>query len=68
MNTLMWDSPFTERHLAVLRGLGVLVVPPVTKRLACGDLGNGAMAAPLDICGAVLQSLGTAPRGDHTNG
>jgi hypothetical protein len=49
MNTLMWESEFTSRQLAVLVELGVRVVPPVTKRLACGDVGVGAMAAPADI-------------------
>uniref|UniRef100_A0A0A8Z210 Uncharacterized protein n=1 Tax=Arundo donax TaxID=35708 RepID=A0A0A8Z210_ARUDO len=26
------------------------LIPPVTKRLACGDYGNGAMAEPSEIC------------------
>lgn len=34
MNTAMWDSPFTARHLATLKDLGVHVVPPVSKRCA----------------------------------
>ncbi|KAL8537684.1 hypothetical protein ACS0TY_012718 [Phlomoides rotata] len=46
MNTLMWDNPFTERHLVVLDDLGMSLIPPVKKRLACGDYGNGAMAEP----------------------
>ncbi|CAM0880225.1 unnamed protein product [Alopecurus aequalis] len=53
MNTFMWDSPFTRRHLDVLADLGVSLVPPVTKRLACGDYGNGAMAEPSEICRTV---------------
>jgi phosphopantothenoylcysteine decarboxylase len=68
MNTLMWESPVTRRHLAGLladRGDGrapenwtlgdadavfarhaprIILVPPQAKRLACGDLGLGAMA------------------------
>ena len=68
MNTLMWESPVTRRHLAGLladRGDGqtpegwtlgeadaifarhaprIVLVPPQAKRLACGDLGLGAMA------------------------
>lgn len=50
MNTFMWDNPFTRRHLDVVAGLGVSLIPPVTKRLACGDYGNGAMAEPAEIC------------------
>lgn len=68
MNTLMWQSPVTLRHLRQLlddRGDGqapdtwtlekaadvfachaprLILVPPQAKRLACGDLGVGAMA------------------------
>ena len=68
MNTLMWESPVTRRHLAQIledRGdgsaptswtlaeadavfarhaPGVVLVPPQAKRLACGDVGLGAMA------------------------
>jgi phosphopantothenoylcysteine decarboxylase len=68
MNTLMWESPVTRRHLAQIladRGdgyeppgwtlaeadaifarhaPGIVLVPPMAKRLACGDLGVGAMA------------------------
>lgn len=68
MNTLMWSSPVTKRHLTQLLedrgdGLhpaswsleeadavfashapGIIIVPPQSKRLACGDVGMGAMA------------------------
>lgn len=68
MNTLMWESPVTLRHLRQLledRGDGksssgwtldeadrifaqhaprIILVPPQSKRLACGDIGIGAMA------------------------
>ncbi|KAK4568881.1 hypothetical protein RGQ29_004342 [Quercus rubra] len=46
MNTFMWNNPFTERHLMSIDELGISLIPPVTKRLACGDYGNGAMAEP----------------------
>ncbi|KAJ4836418.1 Phosphopantothenoylcysteine decarboxylase [Turnera subulata] len=46
MNTFMWNNPFTERHLVSIDELGISLIPPVTKRLACGDYGNGAMAEP----------------------
>ena len=47
MNTLMWEHPATARHLRqIAEDLpGVLrVVEPVSKRLACDDVGIGAMA------------------------
>lgn len=46
MNTFMWTNPFTERHLMLIDELGISLIPPVSKRLACGDYGNGAMAEP----------------------
>lgn len=46
MNTFMWTNPFTERHLMALDEFGISLIPPVSKRLACGDYGNGAMAEP----------------------
>lgn len=46
MNTYMWTNPFTERHLMTVDELGITLIPPVAKRLACGDYGTGAMAEP----------------------
>ncbi len=57
MNTFMWDSPFTSKHLAKLGELGVEVIPPVSKALACGDIGTGAMASPADIAASVQLCL-----------
>jgi phosphopantothenoylcysteine decarboxylase len=77
MNTLMWQSPVTRRHLAQLladRGESspetpwgldeadsvfarhaprLVLVPPQAKRLACGDIGLGAMAEVATIAEAV---------------
>ncbi|XP_057540540.1 phosphopantothenoylcysteine decarboxylase-like isoform X2 [Amaranthus tricolor] len=44
MNTLTWKNSFTETHLMAVDELGVTLIPPVTKKRACGDYGNGAMA------------------------
>ncbi|KAL5582961.1 hypothetical protein UlMin_015403 [Ulmus minor] len=46
MNTFMWNNPFTEQHLMTIDELRVSLIPPITKRLACGDFGNGAMVEP----------------------
>ncbi|KAJ3289165.1 hypothetical protein HK104_007685 [Borealophlyctis nickersoniae] len=47
MNTYMWDHKFTARHLKLLKGmLRYTVVQPISKTLACGDTGVGAMAEP----------------------
>ncbi|XP_038712058.1 probable phosphopantothenoylcysteine decarboxylase isoform X1 [Tripterygium wilfordii] len=53
MNTFMWTNPFTERHLMSIDELGITLIPPITKRLACGDYGNGAMAEPSLIYSSV---------------
>jgi phosphopantothenoylcysteine decarboxylase len=73
MNTLMWQSPVTLRHLRQLledhaevpapggwtledapwvfarHAPRVILIPPQSKRLACGDVGPGAMADVMQI-------------------
>ncbi|KAH7858122.1 hypothetical protein Vadar_020242 [Vaccinium darrowii] len=46
MNIFTWNNPFTERYLMLIDELGITLVPPMSKRLACDDYGNGAMAEP----------------------
>ncbi|KAI8821141.1 flavoprotein [Fimicolochytrium jonesii] len=54
MNMHMWTHPFTARHLEVCTSiLGYRVIDPVVKKLACGDLGNGAMAEVDTIIGVL---------------
>lgn len=81
MNTLMWESPVTLRHLRQLlddRAEGpaapgwtladaagvfarhaprLVLVPPQSKRLACGDVGLGAMAEVPQVAEAVRRTL-----------
>ena len=52
MNTAMWEHRLTASHMAELTSAGACVVPPVAKRLACGDTGVGAMAEVHDIAAA----------------
>lgn len=48
MNTAMWTHPATMRNLRWIAELGrYAVLDPVSKRLACGDVGPGALA-PVD--------------------
>jgi phosphopantothenoylcysteine decarboxylase len=44
MNSAMWTHPFTANQLNALSELGIVVIPPISKILACGDIGTGAMA------------------------
>jgi phosphopantothenoylcysteine decarboxylase len=77
MNTLMWQHPFTRKHLRAVaadfgaghvpghldeealvrqvndRAKGLRVVAPISKQLACGDVGVGAMAEVPDVVRAV---------------
>ena len=79
MNTLMWQSPVTVRHLGMLlqdharspiptgwtldeapsmfakHAPRIILIPPQSKRLACGDIGLGAMANVPEIAEAVRQ-------------
>ncbi|XP_071692858.1 phosphopantothenoylcysteine decarboxylase-like [Rutidosis leptorrhynchoides] len=61
MNTFMWTNPFTERHLMLIDELGITLIPPVSKRLACGDSGTGAMAEPSLIFSTVRLFLESQP-------
>lgn len=48
MNTLMMEHPITNIQLDVLKTWGAIVIPPQCKKLACGDIGIGAMA-PVEV-------------------
>lgn len=66
MNTAMWSNPLTKKHLdsySELMGSCVSMISPIEKRLACGDVGVGAMAEPgaiLEHIGSLLLSLNTS--------
>lgn len=54
MNTEMWQNPVVERNRRWLEELGRFhFVEPSSKRLACGDVGPGALADPAAILQAV---------------
>jgi phosphopantothenoylcysteine decarboxylase len=77
MNTFMWESPVTRRHLGQLledragtlvqigwrldeapavfarHAPRIVLIPPQAKRLACGDIGVGAMAEVTEIAEVV---------------
>ncbi len=69
MNTAMWDHVLTKRQLDIVKDFGkiatstdrvddsvVTVVEPMVKKLACGDVGAGAMAELNDILQCVKNS------------
>jgi phosphopantothenoylcysteine decarboxylase / phosphopantothenate---cysteine ligase len=55
MNAQMWAHPATQANLATLLGRGVLTVGPGAGELACGEVGRGRMAEPLEILAAIEQ-------------
>lgn len=45
MNTRMWKHPITKEHLEkISHWYNLYIIKPVAKKLACGDIGIGAMA------------------------
>jgi len=56
MNTLMYEHPLTAQHIRTVRDvIGYDVVGPVSKSLACGDVGVGAMVEWRDIVASVVE-------------
>ena len=64
MNVMMWAHPATQANVAVLRERGVRLVGPGLGDLACGEVGAGRMAEPLDIVAAIERMLGVGDRLD----
>jgi phosphopantothenoylcysteine decarboxylase / phosphopantothenate---cysteine ligase len=62
MNAMMWAHPATQANLATLLARGVVRVGPGSGDLACGEVGSGRMAEPLDIVAAIEQLLRPADR------
>ena len=53
MNSAMWDHPLTAQQVRGMEGFGWTIIEPISKQLACGDVGFGAMATPSAIADAV---------------
>jgi phosphopantothenoylcysteine decarboxylase / phosphopantothenate---cysteine ligase len=53
MNPQMWAHPAMQRNLAVLRRDGIRIAGPNAGDMACGEVGLGRMAEPMEIIGAI---------------
>ena len=53
MNVRMWEHPATRANVETLASRGVLRVGPGAGDMACGEFGEGRMAEPDEILGAV---------------
>ena len=56
-NNNMIEHFATQNSLEILKKNGALVVEPVLKTLACGDVGKGALASPEVIVEAAIKKL-----------
>ena len=57
MNLMMWAHPATQANLAVVEKRGVMRLCPGSGELACGEVGSGRMAEPLEIVAAIERIL-----------
>jgi phosphopantothenoylcysteine decarboxylase/phosphopantothenate--cysteine ligase len=62
MNAMMWAHPATQANVALLEARGVRLVGPGRGDLACGEVGAGRMAEPLEIVAAIEHMLGAKGR------
>lgn len=54
-NTKMLENKITQDSLKKLENLGICIIPPLCKELACKTIGNGALAEPLEIIYKLLR-------------
>lgn len=68
MNTAMWEHPLTQSQLDRVKSFwnlnresdnGIVIVEPQSKKLACGEIGTGALASVSDILTATNQAVET---------
>ena len=57
MNTKMYENPIVQRNIKSLWAMGYRFIEPKESRLACGDIGRGAMADVNVIVNAVITYL-----------
>jgi len=54
MNRQMWESPATQRNVAQLRADGIAILGPAAGEQACGEVGEGRMLEPAELCDALI--------------
>ena len=57
MNVNMYEDVTTQENMCVLKDRGVEFVDATVGMLACGDVGKGRMAEPVDIVQAIVNYL-----------
>jgi phosphopantothenoylcysteine decarboxylase/phosphopantothenate--cysteine ligase len=62
MNAMMWAHPATQANLTTLAARGVVQIGPGAGELACGEVGFGRMAEPVEILAAIARFFTTDQR------
>lgn len=57
MNTNMYENPVVQQNIQALKDKGYNIIDPIEGRLACGDIGKGKMAEPIDIVSEIDRFL-----------
>jgi len=60
MNTMMWTHGATQANVATLNERGIRQIGPEAGDLACGEVGSGRMAEPMEILAAIESYFGAA--------
>ena len=68
MNTMMYTHVITAKQLSTLKSYHYIVIDPISKLLACGDTGTGAMATVSTIVDTINQAAQTHQHSKQTNG
>lgn len=61
MNTNMYNNPTVTKNIETLKEKGYIIIDSTEGRLACGDIGKGKMAEPIDIVEEVDKLLTPKP-------
>lgn len=57
MNTLMWENTPTKQHIDIMKVRGAYIIGPISKKLACADVGMGAMESPESVFNYVEKTM-----------
>ncbi len=60
MNRVMWEHAATREHIGRLAGRGVRMLGPASGEQACGEIGQGRLLEPEELC-SELERLFEAP-------
>src|ERR1019366_6825971 len=58
MNTMMWTHAATKANVATLKARGIRQIGPEAGDLACGEVGSGRMAEPMEILAEIESYFG----------